>query len=272
MTSTSLLLSCGCLSAGAGCPCGNARPVLVMLRSARGTDTGERWGCPVTPPPRDADVPPAGCRLAEPGSEVCLFIGPKGSKLQVGEEEAWGLLGSGEVRPSCRGSTPKICLFLTFILVLSPFCCATSLPQFPPCGLAWHRCQLLLLGKTNSLPCAVCSVERGSHSACPSPEPAHDPLHGGSGAPGSLERGLRQGSALLEALALCLSHPVGRGREAALLDSLEKLWKEFMVPVLVSILSFHGCNATAAEWKKGLVTPGRNFCPFSSSSPSIAVV
>lgn len=53
---------------------------------------------------------------------------------------------------------------------------------------------------------------------------------------------------------------MGRGRETALLDSLEKLRKECMVPVLVSSLSFCRCPVMTEE-KKGVAMPGRNLCP-----------
>lgn len=64
-----------------------------------------------------------------------------------------------------------------------------------------------------------------------------------------------------DARPLARSHPVGRGKETALPDFLETLRKEFAVPVLLSILTFHRCSVTAAGWKKGVALPGRDLCP-----------
>ena len=75
------------------------------------------------------------------------------------------MVGSGEVLPSCRGSTLKICLLLTFIPVFFSSHHTMSLPSFPPYGLAWHRCQPLLLVKINLLPVLFAAWEGGSQQA-----------------------------------------------------------------------------------------------------------
>lgn len=46
-------------------------------------------------------------------------------------------------------------------------------------------------------------------------------------------------------------------------DPLERFRKEFMVPMLVSVLSFHPCPVTAADGKRGVAAPGRSL-PFCS--------
>jgi len=155
-------------------------------------------------------------------------------------------------------------------------------PPFPPYGLAWRRRQLLLLVKTNLLPVLFAAWERGRQQASArarsqqtNPPSADCRLPGegcclSRGCRISLERRPRQGQRKSrDTCPHAHSHPVGRGRETALLDSLEKLRKEFMVPILVSILSFHRCPVTAARQKKGVAMPGRSLCPSPRGSKPV---